>query len=138
MHAARVCTVELVHTVLHRVGVVVKLRGTLQLGAEAVDKHMEQGCYIGNTTESFLRSFSAPPYNAAPPLLFPSPLFLHGFLPLFYACAPLCPSPSLTVSASPSVPAWRYIPSPLAAFTVPGDAGGKVSEKRVREKDDGK
>lgn len=108
----------------HILGVLAKLKSKV----EAVDEHMEQVCYIGNMTESFLLFF-APPYDILPPPPFTILLFLHGSLPLFFffffACVPLYPSPSLflSLSASPSVPVCRYIPSPLAVF---------VADNRVR------
>lgn len=99
----------------------------LKSKVEAVDEHMEQVCYIGNKTESFLLFF-APPYDILPPPPFTILLFLHGSPSLsffFFACVPLYPSPSLLLllSASPSVPVCRYIPSPLAVF---------VADNRVR------
>lgn len=101
----------------------VKLRGTLQLGAEAEDKHTKQGCYIDNMTESFLCSVQC----RAPPLLFPSLLFPAWLSPSLFSM-PVCLGVPRPLSLSLPLhlrPVCRYIPSPLAAFAVPGDTGGE-------------
>lgn len=72
-------------------------------------KHMKQGCYIGNTTESL--------YNAA------------SCLPFLSCCFPLALAFSLTRASSPSVPLQRDGPSPLAASA--GDAAGAAGRRTV-------
>lgn len=92
----------------HRLGILVKLRGTLQLGSEAVDNTWNKGVTLATWLRAFLQRCVSPPVS-----------FLL-FFPRFMLVCHYVPHPSLTLSASPSVPACRYIPSPLAAFAVPG------------------